>query len=422
MSAPIPPTDSEGSNLRAIRGARGARSVVDPTRPAAFFCEPEATARGTVEQVATLFLVNRECPFTCVYCDLWKQTTVTTVSAAEILGQIDLALAALPVTRHIKLYNAGNFFDRQAIPVEAWPGIAERVCGFETVIVENHPHLLGEGCLRFRDLLHEAWARGPVVQSGRAARVRSSGPSEMRSHHQRSRHELLHQETADGPVERDGMPLGMYPSRHTVGERSQATMENAYSTTNGASTAHSPVAAPNTERLGPRDGGASLAESGWPAQPPVLEVAMGLETIHPEVWPRLNKQMTPEDFRRGVEFLRKGGMEARAFVLLQPPYLPAFEAVEWALRSVEFAFDAGVRVVAVIPTRGGNGWLEELAARGEFVPPTLAQLGEVLRRGLALRRGRVFVDLWDADRLSPGGIDAAFEIELLKRWNVTQGR
>ena len=95
MSTPIPPTDSEGSNQRAIRGARGARSVVDPTRPAAFFCEPEATARGTVEQVATLFLVNRECPFTCVYCDLWKQTTVTTVSAAEILGQIDLALYSL---------------------------------------------------------------------------------------------------------------------------------------------------------------------------------------------------------------------------------------------------------------------------------------------------------------------------------------
>ncbi|MFM8221979.1 MAG: radical SAM protein, partial [Planctomycetaceae bacterium] len=127
-------------------------------------------------------------------------------------------------------------------------------------------------------------------------------------------------------------------------------------------------------------------------------------------------------FRRGVEFLRKAGMEARAFVLLQPHYLPADDAVEWALRSMEFAFDAGVRVVAVIPTRGGNGWLEGLALRGEFSPPTLAQLGEVLRRGLAMGRGRVFVDLWDAERLSPGGVEPALELALLRQWNLTQGR
>ena len=421
MSTPLPIANAEEPNARAIREARGARSVVDPTRPAAFFCEPEASAQGTVEQVATLFLVNRECPFTCIYCDLWKQTTVTAVTVAEILGQIDLALAALPAARHIKLYNAGNFFDRQAIPVEAWPGIAQRVCGFETVIVENHPQLLGEGCLRFRDLLHEAWAHGPVILSAQAARVRSGGPSKKWSQHQRRRHELVQQESATGSAERDGKPFPRYFQQNSALERSQASTEAASQLTSETPEVHLPVATPAREKLEDKDAIASPEGSAWPAQPPALEVAMGLETIHPEVWPRLNKQMTPEDFRRGVEFLRKEEIEARAFVLLQPPYMPAGEAVDWALRSVEFAFDAGVRVVTVIPTRGGNGWLEQLTARGEFFPPTLAQLGEVLRRGLALRRGRVFVDLWDAERLSPGGVDAGFDIELLKRWNLTQG-
>jgi len=401
---------------------RGARQRVDPTRPAAFFCEPEATAQGRVEQVATLFLVNRECPFTCIYCDLWKQTTVTTVSAGEILGQIDLALSALPPARHIKLYNAGNFFDRQAIPVEAWPGIADRVCGFETVIVENHPRLLGADCLRFRDLLHESWARGPRSQRDRLERPRPSQLGETKSSPPASRRKPGRQETDAGSTEWDRPQRESGVPNQAATEAVGAKFAGTSRPKAGASGTHSPIAIGVAETLGGGTGGATLQETGWPAQPPVLEVAMGLETIHPEVLPRLNKQMTPEDFRRGVQFLRNAGMEARAFVLLQPPYLPADDAVEWALRSMEFAYDAGVRVVAVIPTRGGNGWLEGLALRGEFSPPTLAQLGEVLRRGLAMGRGRVFVDLWDADRLSPGGVEPALELALLRQWNLTQGR
>jgi len=335
MSAPDLVIDAGDPSSRVIRQSRGPRTPVDRNRPAACFCEPEASPGGTIDDVATLFLVNRECPFTCVYCDLWKQTTETSVSADEILNQIDVALASLPACRHIKLYNAGNFFDRQAIPREAWPGIADRVCRFETVIVENHPRLVGPDCRTFRDLLEGAWARGP------AGRV------------------------AEGPV-------GEVP--------------------------------------------------GWPRQPPVLEVAMGLESVHPQVWPRLNKQMTPEDFRNAANWLRCEGLESRAFVLLQPPWMPAEPAVDWAVRGIEFALESGSRVVAVIPTRGGNGWLEQLAARGEFTPPTLAQLGEVLRRGLALGRGRVMVDLWDAERLAPGGVDPREELAALRKLNLTQGR
>ena len=34
-----------------------------------------------------------------------------------------------------------------------------------------------------------------------------------------------------------------------------------------------------------------------------LEIAMGLETVHPEVLRRLNKRMTLDDFERATTFL-----------------------------------------------------------------------------------------------------------------------
>ncbi|HVV54394.1 MAG TPA: hypothetical protein VHC47_03665, partial [Mucilaginibacter sp.] len=52
-----------------------------------------------------------------------------------------------------------------------------------------------------------------------------------------------------------------------------------------------------------------------------LEIAMGLESIHPDVLPRLNKQLTPEDFSQAAGFLRSHDIDVRAFILLNPPYL-----------------------------------------------------------------------------------------------------
>src|SRR5262249_53542117 len=46
-----------------------------------------------------------------------------------------------------------------------------------------------------------------------------------------------------------------------------------------------------------------------------LEVAMGLETIHPEILPRLNKNFTLDHFVTAAEFLCKAGIAMRAFVL-----------------------------------------------------------------------------------------------------------
>lgn len=137
---------------RTILNARGPRHSVDPWRPWAFFVEQEHSRNGRVEDVSTLFLTNRECPIHCLMCDLWKNTTESTVPEGAIPAQIDFALQQLPLSPHLKLYNSGNFFDPRAIPRSDWPAIAQRVARFETVVVENHPRLVGPGCAEFQQL------------------------------------------------------------------------------------------------------------------------------------------------------------------------------------------------------------------------------------------------------------------------------
>ncbi len=138
---------------RSILAARGARNVVDPWRPYHFLNEPEFSADGVVEDVSTIFLTNRECPFRCLMCDLWKNTTEETVPFGAIPGQIDFALSRLPPANHVKLYNSGNFFDAKAIPSADLPAIANRIRHFQTVIVENHPRLCDARCGEFQQLL-----------------------------------------------------------------------------------------------------------------------------------------------------------------------------------------------------------------------------------------------------------------------------
>lgn len=134
-----------------------------------------------------------------------------------------------------------------------------------------------------------------------------------------------------------------------------------------------------------------------------LEVALGLETIHPAVLPRLNKGMSLERFRRTAEALDRHGIPLRSFVLVGLPFASPAESVEWCGRSVDFAFDCGSSVVSLIPTRAGNGALDALAGAGDFLPPTLEMLEESVAQGVALRRGRVFADLWDLGRLKACG-------------------
>lgn len=292
---------------RDILAVRGPKNRVDLTRPYAFLSEDERSTAGVVEAVSTLFLTNRECPFHCLYCDLWKNTTEESLAPGLIPAQIEFALAQLPPARHIKLYNSGNFFDPRAIPVEDHPRIAELVQGFHTVIVENHPRLTDQRAVEF--------------------------------------------------------------NKRIPGE---------------------------------------------------FEIALGLETIHPEVLPRLNKGMTLDDFDRAAGFLLQHQIETRAFILLRPPYLTEEQGVEWALKSIEHAFAQGVRVCCVIPTRDGNGIMEQLGREGHYAPPPLSSLERVLEAALAFQRGRVFVDLWDARRFATCEACVDTRLARLQRMNLSQ--
>jgi radical SAM enzyme (TIGR01210 family) len=132
---------------------RPARNAVDPLRPYAFISEEERSRDGEIVAVNTIFLTNRECPWRCLMCDLWKNTLTETVPAGAIPAQIEYALTRLPAACHIKLYNGGSFFDPRAIPLADYEAIAVLLRPFEHVIVESHPALVGDSCLRFRDLL-----------------------------------------------------------------------------------------------------------------------------------------------------------------------------------------------------------------------------------------------------------------------------
>ncbi|MFM7322694.1 MAG: radical SAM protein [Armatimonadota bacterium] len=299
--------EDPAARTRWILERRGARRIVDPRVAYATLSEVEPGPDATPWTCSTLFLSNRECPFRCLMCDLWQDTLADSVQPGDIPAQIDTALAALPPARAVKLYNAGSFFDPGAIPEADYPAIAERVRGFERVIVESHTRFLGARTRRLRDLIH--------------------------------------------------------PAR--------------------------------------------------------LEVAIGLETIHPVVLDRLNKRMTLDDFDRAAQWLRAEDIALRCFLLVRPPFLSEAEGVEWACRSLEHAFDQGASLCALIPVRAGNGAMEALEAAGDFTPPRVASLETALRHGLALGKGRVLGDLWDIDpaRAQPGDNQ---RIARIREMNQTQ--
>ena len=143
-----------GSLDREIRALRPPKNPVDPWRPIDVLVERERHPDGGVRSWLVVFLAGRECPFTCVFCDLWRNTLDGPTPLGAIPRQLELARAEaaeagpLPAGSGIKLYNASNFFDHQAVPRADWAAIVDAVRPFETVTVECHPRLIGEP---FRD-------------------------------------------------------------------------------------------------------------------------------------------------------------------------------------------------------------------------------------------------------------------------------
>ena len=145
---------------------------------------------------------------------------------------------------------------------------------------------------------------------------------------------------------------------------------------------------------------------------PSLEVAMGLETAHPDALARLNKGCTLDDFAAAARALAAHGVGLRVFLLVHPPFVPHDERTPWLLRSIDAAIDAGASVIALIPTRGADraGAMEALAAEGLFAPPSLATLEDAAAQAIrhAAGRARVLADLWDlaAFATCPACLDA----------------
>ena len=286
---------------------RGSKSPVDPNVAYGWFNEQERAMDGELKEVASILLSNRECPYSCLMCDLWKHTTDETVPGGAIPNQIEHALGVLSPASHLKLFNSGSFFDPSAIPEEDYPLIASLSSNFEQVLVESHTAFLGEKCLEFKRML-----------TGK------------------------------------------------------------------------------------------------------LQVAIGLETVHPKILPSLNKGMSLVDFRKGVEFLQLNGISTRAFILLRPPFLTEAEGLEWACRSIDFAFACGVDICSVIPVRGGNGAMDHLAAEGFFEEPSIRSLELALDYGIGIKKGLVFADLWDLERFSTCPKCIGSRKDRLHRINLTQ--
>ncbi|MFV1985875.1 MAG: radical SAM protein [Gemmatimonadota bacterium] len=301
---------------REIRALRPAREPVDPARPIGQRWDIERGVRTEWRRVLTVFLAGAECPFTCLFCDLWRHTLDGPTPPGALPTQLALALeeadrGAEPIGRAdaLKLYNASNFFDARAAPPSDDAALVRLCERFARVTVETHARLVGE---RAAVLAHALEGR--------------------------------------------------------------------------------------------------------------LEIAMGLETVHPVVFPRLNKGMELADFEDAVEWARERDIGTRAFVLVGLPWVPPSEFAKWAVRSARFAADLGVERLSLIPLRRGNGILDDLATRGDLRPVRLRHLEDALE--LALEEvGEIMIvdaDLWDADRLSTCARCAVRRVERLSAANLQQ--
>jgi len=166
---------------------------------------------------------------------------------------------------------------------------------------------------------------------------------------------------------------------------------------------------------------AALARQAGDAAPQ-LEVAMGLETAHPQALDRLNKRFTLADFAAAAQALADRAVALRVFLLISPPFVAAAEQDEWLLRSVDAALSCGATVVSLVPTRPGNGTLEDLAHSGWFRAPNLDDIERSVAMALthAAGRGRVFVDVWDLERFASCSHCFAARRERLVAMNLAQ--
>jgi uncharacterized Fe-S cluster-containing MiaB family protein len=120
------------------------------TSPQAVFNEVEPDGRGGCVTATTILLTASTCPVACRMCDLHRQTLPGPTPNDAIPTQIETSLQGRPREGWLKLYNHGNFFDSQSIPVGDYSAIANACHGFARLVVENHPRFGSERLKKFR--------------------------------------------------------------------------------------------------------------------------------------------------------------------------------------------------------------------------------------------------------------------------------
>jgi len=112
-----------------------------------------------------------------------------------------------------------------------------------------------------------------------------------------------------------------------------------------------------------------------------IAIGFGLETADPWVMRYcVNKMSSPADFENAAALARGRGLQVYANVALGSALLTEREAVDDAVRTVEWALVKGADLAIVFPMHVKHGTLLEwLHVRGLYSPPSLWSLVEVLR-------------------------------------------
>ena len=179
--------DSAEERDRFVLSRRPPRQVPDPWRHQGVLVEDERAADGSLVRAATVFLTGRECPWRCVMCDLWTRTVEEDTPAGALVQQLRDARGELGPwpPEHVKLYNAGSFFDPRAVPEADYAAIAENLRGFRHVIVESHPRLIGRRLGRWQDALRGAAGTAESASLEVAIGLETAHPTALERLHKR---------------------------------------------------------------------------------------------------------------------------------------------------------------------------------------------------------------------------------------------
>jgi len=121
------------------------------------------------------------------------------------------------------------------------------------------------------------------------------------------------------------------------------------------------------------------------------EVALGLESANDSVLQTaIRKGFTFSDYLRAVDVLSDAGVVLRTYLLLKPPFLTEREGVRDVLESVS-KVSRYSESISINPVNVQKGTLvERLWKKGDYRPPWLWSLVEVLKKSKDLSSCRVF--------------------------------